>query len=275
MYYLGETHNKVNEGSIMKREATIVFAYTAAIAALLIVGLPVHASEADAKTETEFEQSYVYRTYLNDDSIKADVKEGVVTLTGTAADESNKKLAQETAANLTGVMRVDNQLTTRAEDAAENADKWMGRKVKMALLFRRNVSGIGTSVEVNDGIVTLTGEADSEAQRQLTTEYAKDIEGVKDVRNQMTVAASSDKSERTAGEKLDDASVTAMVKSALATHRSTSAIKTGVVTRDGNVTVTGIARNEAEKALVTKLVDGIHGVNSVNNEMTINVAVSR
>ena len=73
------------------------------------------------------------------------------------------------------------------------------------------------------------------------------------------------------GEKLDDASITAQVKTALFTHRSTSAMKTKVITRNGEVTLTGIAKNAAEKSLVTKLVDDIQGVTSVKNEMTVDL----
>jgi osmotically-inducible protein OsmY len=54
-------------------------------------------------------------------------------------------------------------------------------------------------------------------------------------------------------------------------HRSTSAAKTNVVTRDGEVTLTGIAKNAAEKALVTKVVSDIQGVDKVKNEMTLEV----
>lgn len=67
----------------------------------------------------------------------------------------------------------------------------------------------------------------------------------------------------------DDASITAQVKAALTTHRSTSAVKTKVETHNGEVTLTGIAKNAAEKALVTKLVTDIQGVTRVNNEMTL------
>jgi osmotically-inducible protein OsmY len=77
--------------------------------------------------------------------------------------------------------------------------------------------------------------------------------------------------ERTAGEKIDDASITAQVKTALMTHRSTSALKTKVTTRDGEVTLTGIAKNAAEKSLVTKLITDIQGVTSVKNQMTVEV----
>jgi osmotically-inducible protein OsmY len=79
------------------------------------------------------------------------------------------------------------------------------------------------------------------AQKELTTEYARDVEGVKDVKNEMTVAKTPAKPDETLGEKIDDASITAQVKSSLMSHRSTSAIKTKIETTDGVVTVSGIA----------------------------------
>ena len=117
----------------------------------------------------------------------------------------------------------------------------------------------------------MTGEASSIAQQDLTSEYAADIEGVKEVKNAMTVVApaTTAPADRTAGTKLDDASITAQVKTALLTHRSTSSLKTKVETLDGVVTLTGIAKNAAEKSLVTKLVDDIQGVTSVKNQMTV------
>ena len=253
----------------MKRKAMYGLAFAAVAAAMFVASTPLCASEADDKVEASFKQTYVYKTYLKDDAVKAAAKDGVVTLTGTVAEESHKALAQETVLSLPGVTRVDNQLATKAEVAAENADTWIGRKVKTALLFHQNVSASQTTVEVKDGIVTLKGEASSTAQKELTTEYAKDIEGVKEVKNEMTVAATPVKAERTEGVKMDDASITAQVKTALLTHRSTSSVKTKVETRNGAVTLTGIAKNAAEKSLVTKLVTDIQGVTSVNNEMTV------
>jgi osmotically-inducible protein OsmY len=41
---------------------------------------------------------------------------------------------------------------------------------------------------------------------------------------------------------------------------------------DGVVTITGVAKNHAEKSLVTKLVNDIDGVSSVVNNMTIPTA---
>jgi osmotically-inducible protein OsmY len=90
----------------------------------------------------------------------------------------------------------------------------------------------------------------------------------------MTIAKTPAKPDQTTGEKIDDASITAQVKSSLMSHRSTSALKTKVSTTDGVVTVSGIAKNAAEKSLVTKLVTDIDGVGSVINNMTIAVPVA-
>lgn len=259
----------------MKRTAMQGWAFASIAAAMVISSAPARASETDDRIESTFKRSFVYRTYLKEDSVDADANNGIVTLSGTVAAEPHKTLAQDTAASIPGVIRVDNNLATKAEVAAENADTWISRKVKLSLLFHRNVAAGQTTVDVQDGIVTLKGEASSAAQKELTTEYAQDIEGVKEVRNTMTVAATPLPAERTAGEKVDDASITAQVKTALLTHRSTSSISTKVETREGEVTLTGIAKNEAEKSLVTKLVSDIQGVTSVKNEMTVAVATTK
>jgi osmotically-inducible protein OsmY len=123
--------------------------------------------------------------------------------------------------------------------------------------------------------VTLRGEAATQARKELTTEYAKDIEGVKDVNNEMTVSMPPMPSmppistKTTVGEDIDDASTTAQVKISLLYHRSTSALNTKVETNKGVVTLYGKAKNAAEKDLATKLANDINGVKSVMNRMTI------
>jgi osmotically-inducible protein OsmY len=130
------------------------------------------------------------------------------------------------------------------------------------------VSG-STTVYVQDGIVTLRGEAATQAQKELTTEYAKDVEGVKDVKNEMTMPPTPKTTSEFVAESIDDASITAQAKMTLLYHRSTSALRTKVETNEGVVTLDGKAKNATEKELVTKLVNDIHGVRGINNRMTI------
>jgi hyperosmotically inducible periplasmic protein len=241
---------------------------------LLVSTAPLRASETDDRIESSAKKSYVFKTYLADDSIKTESKNGAVTLTGTVAEASHKSLAEDTIEGLPGVKSVDNKLIVKGESPAEHSDAWIGMKVKSTLLFHRNVRATKTDVNVKDGIVILSGEASSQAQKELATEDAKDIDNVKEVKNEMTVAKTPATPGETTGEKMDDASITAQVKSSLMTHRSTSALKTKVATVDGVVTLNGIAKNAAEKSLVTKLVTDVNGVSSVINNMTIEVPVA-
>jgi hyperosmotically inducible periplasmic protein len=257
---------------MMKRTYPLVL--LVATGALLVTSLPLRASDTDDRIESSAQKSYVFKTYLQDDSIKTESKNGAVTLTGTVAEASHKSLAQDTVANLPGVKSVDNQLTVKGAIPAEHSDTWIGWKVKSALLFHRNVSATGTDVYVKDGIVSLRGVASSQAQKDLTAEYAKDIDNVKGVKNEMTIAKTPAGPVQTTGETIDDASITAQVKASLQSHRSTRALNTRVETTDGVVTLSGIVKNAAEKSLVTKLVTDINGVNSVINNMTVAVPVA-
>ena len=254
-------------------KSTYSLALMIAVGTLFVTAASLRASETDDRIEASAKKTYVFKTYLTEDSIKTESKNGVVTLTGTVNQASHKSLAEDTVEGLPGVKSVDNQLTVKGEAPAEHSDRWIAMKVKSALLFHRNVRATKTDVDVKDGIVTLTGEASSMAQKELTAEYAKDIYNVKEVKNEMTVAKTPVKVVETMGEKIDDASITAQVKSSLLSHRSTSAIKTKVATADGVVTISGIAKNDAEKSLVTKLANDINGVTSVINNMTIAVPV--
>jgi osmotically-inducible protein OsmY len=258
----------------MKMKTAYPLALLAVTGAMFVTTASLRASDTDDRIESSAKKSYMFKTQLKDDSIKTESKNGDVTLTGTVAESSHKSLAENTVESLPGVKSVNNQLIIKGESQAEHSDGWLSTKVKTALLFHRNVSSSKTDVYVKDGIVSLRGEASSQAQKELTAEYAKDVEGVKEVNNEMTVARTPGEPAGTTGEKIDDASITAQVKSSLLSHRSTSALKTKVSTTEGVVTLSGIAKNAAEKSLVSKLVNDIDGVNSVINNMTIAVPVA-
>jgi hyperosmotically inducible periplasmic protein len=209
------------------------------------------------------------------------VKNGIVTLQGEASSMAQKELTTEYAKDIDNVKEVQNNMTIAKTPATGDAtvgdkidDASITAEVKSSLLSHHSTSAMHTTVSTTDGVVILTGEAGNLAQKELTTEYAKDIDNVKAVVNDMTIAKTPITPVATTGDKIDDASITAEVKSSLLSHHSTSALHTTVSTTDGIVTLSGIAKNAAEKSLVTKLVTDINGVNSVINNMTIAVPVA-
>ncbi|MBF0230950.1 MAG: BON domain-containing protein [Desulfamplus sp.] len=254
-------------------------ALIATAASLTLFVSNLSASDSDDTIVLASENSYVFKTYLKNDDIQVKSYDGVVTLTGTVSEESSKSLAEETVVSLNGVKSVENKLEIKGKAPDAYSDAWLITKVKTTLFFHRNVNAMATEVLSENGIITLRGDADSEAQKSLTAEYAKDVDGVKNIKNEITVLnPMMKKSEKNIGqtlsamsEAIDDASITALVKTALLYHRSTSAIKTTVETKDGVVTLGGIAGNAAEKDLVSKFANDVHGVKDVVNNMQVTV----
>jgi hyperosmotically inducible protein len=253
-------------------------AVVATVATMLFITAPLFASDTDDRIESSAQNTYVFKTYLTNDNIKLKSKDGLVTLTGTVQEASHKSLAGETVAGLPGVKGVDNKLEEKSDRPAEKSDAWLIAKVKTTLLFHRHVSTTGTEVLADKGTVTLRGEAPSLAQKDLTTEYARDVEGVEKVNNEMTVSEAGEATSvvqkvasktNTVIESIDDASITALVKTSLLYHRSTRAIDTSVETKNGVVTLEGLAKTSAEKDLAGKYTSDINGVNKVNNNIIV------
>jgi len=224
-------------------------------------------SDTDRKIEDAAKASYNYRTVL-DDKVTVKANDGVVTLTGMVADKDMKSLAEDTVSNLPGVQRVDNQITLVEPALKEHSDAWIAWKIRYQLLVHASVSNRDTKVDVKDGLVTLTGTATTGAEKELVGIYAAEVGGVKSVKNEIVVKAAAANAP-TVAESIDDASITSQVKYALFTHKSTSALKTKIVTTEGVVVITGVAANDAEKALAGKLAQSIRGVKSVTNNMTV------
>ena len=232
--------------------------------------LPKESSNGlDSRILGAIKNAYNFRTSLKGDPIKVASASGVVTLTGMVYQDHHKALAEETVAGLAGVKRVRNRISVVADQPTEQSDGWISMKVKAILTFHKNVHAAGTAVHTQNGVVTLSGNAGSEAQKQQTGEYAREVEGVKEVCNNILVAPFAIPAHENLVEQVDDASITAQIKTSLLFHKSTHALATKVVTQNGMVTLSGEARNLVEKALVTRLAEDIQDVKHVNNQMTL------
>jgi hyperosmotically inducible protein len=129
--------------------------FTLVVGALMLTNIDLRADQTDSRIEASAKKSYVFKTYLKDDSITTESKDGVVTRKGTVTESSHKSIAQDTVEGLPGVKSVDNQLKVQGEIPAEHSDGWLSAKVKSTLLFHRNVSATGTDVYVKNGVVSL------------------------------------------------------------------------------------------------------------------------
>ena len=61
---------------------------------VLATSVSVQASDMDARIQSSAKKTYVFKTYLKGDDIKIESNDGVVTLTGTVAEDSHNAACQ-------------------------------------------------------------------------------------------------------------------------------------------------------------------------------------
>jgi hypothetical protein len=140
----------------------------------------------DHEVEVALTESYNFRTLLNDNA-RAQVENGVVTLTGTVENRYQRALAEDTARTIPGVQEVHNHLDVLSPGRVRS-DGWIELRIRGMLFVREGVSGKSTDITVREGVVTLRGVADNPVQKELTENYARQVDGVRAVRNEMSVA---------------------------------------------------------------------------------------
>jgi len=132
-------------------------------------------------------------------------------------------------------------------------------------------------VSVDDGKATLTGTVEEEVNKDLAEEIASGVTGIDSVDNQIKVAAdyapkARSSEERNFGEVVDDASITATVKSKLLWSKNTEGLSMDVDTRMGQVTLTGAAQSDAAKKLAGSMAADTRGVRSVDNRLVVDTS---
>ncbi|MDZ4729879.1 MAG: BON domain-containing protein [Xanthomonadales bacterium] len=142
-------------------------------------------------------------------------------------------------------------------------DTSIAASIKSSLLADADTDGLNIDVEVDRNRVQLNGFVDSQAQVTRAGEIARGISGVASVENNLQV---SDGGNRMTGEYVDDKTLQARVKAALAEDPTVKSMKIDVEVNRGEVSLGGfVDSNAARNAAVatTSKVDGVHKV--VNN----------
>jgi len=168
----------------------------------------------DAWIDGKAETVLLMNTNLNNFDINTDVKNGKVMLTGKVNSEVDKELAEELVLSLDGVTEVENDLTViELKDAkdlttvdqmnAKHHDSTMmdsdtesdltDAKITTVIttryLFDSEVGGTDIDVDTDNGVVTLRGTVESDAEKQLAMEIANNAEDVRKVVDELTVIA--------------------------------------------------------------------------------------
>lgn len=129
-----------------------------------------------------------------DAPIEVSVDGGVVTLKGQAITPQAKEWAGTLATSTDGAIVVNNLISLRAADTRTSeaeaqarlpdeavSDAWIASKVARSFQYERSLDALRLEVKARDGIVTLSGEVDSQPQKTHALAIASQIRGVRGV----------------------------------------------------------------------------------------------
>ena len=157
------------------------------------------------------------------------------------------------------------------------SDTWLQAKLGTTMLLNRHLSLFDINVDVRDQVAYLDGAVESAVEKDLAEQVAKSIEGIKDVKNDIKIAANSVSKEQMARERtfsqvIDDLTTTASIKSQLLVNSNTKAIGIDVDTFKNTVTLKGTVKTDKESSLIEQIAKNTDGVKDVNNQLRVNAA---
>ena len=146
------------------------------------------------------------------------------------------------------------------------SDSAVTAKVKSALLEEKSLKSTDISVETSNGVVTLSGFLNSQAEIETAVEIAGNVEGVKSVSDKLHV---KDQKSQSVSEYAGDAATTSSVKAKLLADDIVPSRKIKVETTDGVVQLSGDVENKAQSERAESIAKAVNGVKSVKNDLNI------
>jgi osmotically-inducible protein OsmY len=126
--------------------------------------------------------------------INVDARDGMVTLFGTVPSEEAKRAAGAEAQKVNWVRRVDNQLQVvpmERQELVSADDDRIRSSVEKQIEERIALSDAEIGVQVQNGVVRLTGKVSSPDDRLVAVTTARAVEGVRAVEDDLRVERSS------------------------------------------------------------------------------------
>ena len=132
----------------------------------------------DATITTKVKTELVKDTVVKARKIDVDTLDGVVTLTGVVKTNEEAERAREIAVRVRGVKKVKNNLQIGSKTWGQSLDdKVIGSKIKAKLIGEPGIRSLNIDVDVNKGVVTLTGIVKFKYQKERAIEIARSTSG--------------------------------------------------------------------------------------------------
>ncbi len=215
--------------------------------------------KSDSQIKSDVLNELKWDSRVDETDIGVQVKEGVVTLTGSVGVYAKKIAAREAAHRVHGVLDVVDELQVKVPGIGARTDADIARGVRDALEWDAFVPDEKITSTVSLGIVTLEGAVQTWSQRADAERVVRGLSGVRGVINQITVAAKA----------VDTTRLKTDIEEALERQAEREARRIGITIKDGVVMLTGRVRSWVEKDTIDRVVGFAPGVRRVDDRLVV------
>ena len=159
----------------------------ATIAAILFSSGALADAASDASITSDVEAKIAAENSLKGATITVSTQEGVVNLSGNVTSDNQASTAMQIAGAVAGAKDVDDSKLTVNGSAHPLSDAMITAKVKgmfiqQKLFGDQDIAAMSINVTTSNGVVSLSGTADSQTEIDNAVTIAKSVKGVKEVK---------------------------------------------------------------------------------------------
>ncbi len=147
-------------------------------------------------------------------------------------------------------------------------DAWIDGKAEATLLFNGDLNSFDINTDVKDGVVYLTGDVDSQVEKRLASELVRNIDGVKEVDNTLTVM-DQEQQDSSISQNVLDAKIATVVKTSLLLDPEVNGTDINVDVDQGVVTLKGDVTSDEMQQLAVMLAKNTDDVKKVSDELDV------
>ncbi|WP_145524652.1 molecular chaperone OsmY [Yersinia rohdei] len=145
----------------------------------------------DSAVTAKVKSALLEEKSLKSTDISVETSHGVVTLSGFVTSQAEVETAVEIAGNIEGVKSVSDKLHVK-DQKTQSVSEYAGdaattSSIKAKLLADDIVPSRKVTVETTDGVVQLSGSVENKAQAERAESIAKAVDGVKSVKNDLSI----------------------------------------------------------------------------------------
>jgi len=236
---------------------------------------------------------------LNAYDIETDVTRGIITMTGAVPNEEYKRKAERLAKSVADAREIKNNITIvegPVPPAEARSDTAIKAELKAKLLSDSQLSGWKTKIDVNNGIVTMSGTVATEDVKKKAGMLAETVAGVKEIRNDIAVEGAArertamdddveeagreadqkkpemEKETKEKGAEMSDDALAKKIEAKYMTEAQLKGCDVQVQVKKGAATLTGSVRSEEQRQMAERIARQTEGVKEVKNKLEVKPA---